>query len=192
LQIVVFLHTLEHFRNILVPENLKAKAEINLGAEHLMFGEIPVTGIIDHMNIDEENKTIEIYDFKTGGFHKENWEAHATLYKYQLQLIFYKLLLNLSPTYNKYKVTRAHILFVSPTNNDLAMSEVENDIELVHDKVYEYNETDEKDFKDLLQAVYKHIKSLDFIDEGSELAVHPDSTKGIKQILEFCELIKSI
>ena len=187
---VAIKESLKAFRNILVPENLKAKAEVNLGAEHLMFDDIPITGKIDHINIDEENKTIEIYDFKTGNFHKEKWESHATLYKYALQLIFYKLLLNISPTYNKYKVTKAHILFVSPSNSDLAMSD-SNDVELVHDKIYEFNDAEEKDFKDLLKAVYKHVKSLDFIDEGSALAIHPDDTKGIKQIREFCELVKS-
>ena len=188
---IAIKESLKAFRNILVPENLKPKAELNLGAEHLMYDGIPITGKIDHINIDEENKTIEIYDFKTGGFHKEKWESHPTLYKYTLQLLFYKLLLNMSPTYNKYKVTRAHILFVSPSNSDLAMSETENiNVELVHDKIYEFNDADEKDFKELLKAVYKHVKSLDFIDENSDLAINSDDTKGIKQIREFVELIK--
>lgn len=188
---IAIKESLKAFRNILVPESLKPKAELNLGTEHLMYDGIPITGKIDHINIDEENKTIEIYDFKTGGFHKEKWESHPTLYKYTLQLLFYKLLLNMSPTYNKYKVTRAHILFVSPSNSDLAMSETENiNVELVHDKIYEFNDVDEKDFKELLKAVYKHVKSLDFIDENSDLAINPDDTKGIKQIREFVELIK--
>ena len=55
---------------------------------------------------------------------------------------------------------------------------------------YEFDDADEKDFKELLKAVYHHIKALDFIDESSELAVYPDQTKGIKQIREFCELVK--
>ena len=185
--------SLNAFRDILIPTNdsIKAKAEVNLHAEHLMFNEIPITGKIDHININEETKEIEIYDFKTGGFHKEKWESHATLYKYALQLIFYKLLLNMSPTYGKYKVTRAHILFVNPSNNDLAMNELEGtEADLVHDKVYEFNDIEEADFKSLLTAVYRHIKALDFIDEGSPLAVYSDTTKRIKDIREFCELIK--
>lgn len=182
--------SLKAFRNILVPENLKAQAEVNLYPEHLMYDGIPITGKIDHINIDEENKTIELYDFKTGGFHKEKWESHATLYKYQLQLIFYKLLLNMSPTYSKYKVTKAHILFVSPSNNDLAINEIEGtENELVHDKVYEFNDKEENDFRELLKSVYKHIKALDFIEENSELAVHADSSKRIKDIKNFVETI---
>lgn len=187
---IAIKESLKAFRYILAPEDLKAQAEVNLNAEHLMFGEIPITGIIDHINIDEENKTIEIYDFKTGNFHKEKWESHATLYKYQLQLIFYKLLLNLSPTYSKYKVKAAHILFVSPSNSDLAINEIEGtENELVHDKVYIYNDKDENDFKELLKAVYQHIKSLDFIDENSELAIQSDNTRGIKDIKNFVELL---
>lgn len=189
---ISILESLKSFRNILVSnsDNKKAKAEVNLHAEHLMYNGIPITGKIDHINIDEENKTIEIYDFKTGNFHKEKWESHATLYKYALQLLFYKLLLNTSPTYSKYTITKAHILFVTPSSSDLALDSLDSN-ELVHDKIYEFNNTEEADFKELLEAVYKHIKTLDFIDEGSTLKVASDDKKGIKQIKEFCDLIKN-
>ena len=182
--------SLSAFRNILTPEHQTAKAELDFHPEHLTYNGIPITGKIDHINIDEKNKTIEIYDFKTSNFHKEKWESHASLYKYTLQLLFYKLLLNLSPTYRNYKVTKAHILFVAPSSNDLALSELNGSAELVHDKVYEFSDAAEQDFKELLTAVYRHIKSLDFIDECSPLAILPDQANGIKQIREFCQLIK--
>lgn len=182
--------SLSAFRNILTPEHQTAKAELDFHPEHLTYNGIPITGKIDHINIDEENKTIEIYDFKTSNFHKEKWESHASLYKYTLQLLFYKLLLNLSPTYRNYKVTKAHILFVAPSSNDLALSELNGSAELVHDKVYEFSDAAEQDFKELLTAVYRHVKSLDFIDECSPLAILPDQTNGIKQIREFCQLVK--
>lgn len=188
---MAIIESLKAFRDILVPKNLTAKAEVDLYPEHLVFNNIPITGKIDHINIDETNQTIEIYDFKTSNFHKEKWESHSSLYKYSLQLLFYKLLLNLSPTYKKYKVTKAHILFVSPSSSDLALDELEDTkSELVHDKIYEFSDSSERDFKDLLEAVYKHVKSLDFISENSPLAVLPDKTNGIKQIREFCDLIK--
>jgi ATP-dependent helicase/DNAse subunit B len=185
---------LKAFHEILIPsnKNIKPKAEVNLAFEHLSYNSIPITGKIDHINIDEENKTIEIYDFKTGGYHKEKWESHATLYKYALQLGFYKLLLNTSPTYNKYKITKAHILFVSPSSKDLVNNELEGtESELVHDKVYEFNIEDEADLKELLSAVYNHIKTLDFVDKNSPLAVKSDNEKGIKDIKEFCNLVKT-
>ena len=108
------------------------KAEVDFSAEKLVIGGVPVTGKIDHLTIDEENKTITIYDFKTGGYHKEKWRSHATLYKYMLQLGFYKLLLNNSPTYSKYQVREAHILFVTPDKDNE-----------VYDKLYEFTAEDE-------------------------------------------------
>lgn len=153
----------------------EGKAEVNLGPEHLMIEKVPVTGKIDHIRIDEENKTIEIYDFKTGNFHKEKWESQPTLFKYAMQLGFYKLLLNASPTYSKYKIERAHILFVTP----------DKDAE-VHDKVYEFTEKDEKYLVDIIKAVYEHIKTLDFLDRP-ELFVAPDNTLGIKDIKNYIE-----
>lgn len=153
------------------------KAEIDLGAEKLSINGVPVTGKIDHISIDEDDKTIEIYDFKTGGYHKEKWRSHATLYKYMLQLGFYKLLLNNSPTYSKYKVERAHILFVTPDKDGE-----------VYDKVYEFNADDEKELLALMRKVYDAIISLDFIDDP-EIFVAPDNKLGIKDIKKFIELM---
>jgi hypothetical protein len=73
------------------------------------------------------------------------------------------------------------------------MNEIEGtENELVHDKIYEFTDAEETDFKELLKAVYKHIKSLDFINEDSPLYIPTDNTKGIKQIREFCNLIKEV
>ena len=156
----------------------QGKAEVNFGPEKIAIGGVPVTGKIDHIVIDEENKEIEIYDFKTSGYHKEKWQSHATLYKYMLQLGFYKLLLNNSLQYRKYKVKRAHILFVTPDNKDRQ----------VYDKVYEFNEEDEKALIELMQAVYKSISTLAFIDDP-EVFIAPDGNKRIKDIKEFIELL---
>ena len=184
--------SLKQFRSILLPQDEKVtpKAELNLSVENLSFDEIPITGKIDHINIDEEKKTIQIYDFKTSNFNDGKWSSNPTLFKYSLQLMFYKLMLNLSPTYSKYKVESAHILFVNPSNKDLENSIIDEDVELVHDSIYTFTEENEAYFKELLRAVYRHIKSLDFIDEKSPLAVYPDKTRRIKDILDFCELIK--
>ncbi len=167
--------SLKKFGNILRAKN--AKAEVNFYHEHISLNNIPLTGKIDHININEEDKTIEIYDFKTSGFKDKKWNSHPTLYKYRLQLGFYKLLLNLSPTYGKYKIEKAHILFVVP-DDDLA----------VHDKIYEYTEKEEEELKAMIAAVYAHIKTLDFL-ENPELALSPNSEKGIKDILEFIKLL---
>ena len=138
---------------------------------------MPITGKIDHIAINEDDKSIEIYDFKTGGYHKEKWQSHATLYKYMLQLEFYKLLLNNSSKYAKYQVKRAHILFVTPDKDGE-----------VYDKVYEFNHNDEKELLDLMKSVYNQVISLDFID-NPEIFVPANNALGIKDIKKFVELM---
>ena len=153
------------------------KAEVDFGPERISIEGVPVTGKIDHIIIDEKNKTIEVFDFKTGGYHKEKWQSHATLYKYMLQLEFYKLLLNNSPTYKKYKVEKAHILFVVPDRDGE-----------VYDKVYEYNEQDETEIKKLIKAVYGLAVSLEFMDDP-DVFVSANNTLGLKNIKDFIELL---
>lgn len=167
------LVALEHFKDIL----RNGEAEVNLGPDKLVVDGVPVTGKVDHITIDEENKTIEIYDFKTSAYHKDKWRSHKTLYKYMLQLEFYKLLLKNSPRYSKYKIEKAHILFVIPDNDGE-----------VYDKVYEFNDKDEEELHQLIKVVYKHVTSLDFIDDP-ELFVEPNTELGIKDILNFIELL---
>lgn len=165
--------SLKAFRNIL--DN--GKAEVDLAPDKITIDGIPILGKIDHIVIDEANKTIEVYDFKTSGFHAEKWSSQPTLYKYMLQLGFYKLLLNHSPKYSKYRVERGHILFVTPDKD-----------EEVHDKVYDFTEQDEKELIDLIKAVYKQMHTLAFLDDP-ELLIPADQNRGIKDIRQFIEKI---
>lgn len=155
----------------------EGKAEVDLSYEHLVYDGVPLTGKIDHIVINEDTKTIEIYDFKTGKYHKERWQSQPTLYKYMLQLGFYKLLLNISPTYSKYKVGKAHILFVRPDNDGE-----------VYDKVYEFNDTDEKELKTLIKAVYSQILDLKFLDDP-EVFIPSNKNYGLKDIKSFITLL---
>ncbi|MBR3386120.1 ATP-dependent helicase [Candidatus Saccharibacteria bacterium] len=152
-------------------------AEVDFANEKIVVNSVPVTGKIDHIVVDDAHKTIEVYDYKTGPYHNKRWQSHATLYKYMLQLIFYKMLLNHSPKYAKYKVLRAHILFVTPDKDGL-----------VHDKVYDYDEKDEAECLKLLGAVYKMVETLEFMDDP-EIFVAPDGTKDLKDIKEFTTLM---
>lgn len=156
----------------------KGKAEINLNREHLAVEGVPITGQIDHIVIDEKAKTIEIYDFKTGAYRDGKWHSDETLFKYMLQLSFYKLLLNNSPSYGKYSVAKGHILFVTADKKD----------EKVHDKIYEFNEKDDKQLKELIRAVYAQITSLNFMDD-KEIFLKADKNKKLKDIKEFIELV---
>lgn len=151
------------------------KAEVDFSYEHLLINGVPVTGKIDHITIDEENKSIEIYDFKTGKYRKDKWASHPTLYKYAMQLGFYKLLLNNSPTYAGYKVQRAHILFVRPDNDGE-----------VYDKVYEFDDESENELTCLISAVYHEIVSLHFMDDP-EIFVSSNKELKMKDIKDFVE-----
>ncbi len=150
-----------------------SKAEVNFGPERLILDGVPLTGKIDHLAIDAQNKTIEVYDFKTGNYHDSKWQSHPTLYKYAMQLGFYKLLLNLSPNYRNYQITRGHILFVSPDVDGK-----------VYDKIYEYNETDETELKQLIRAVYHQITTLEFV-ENPEINLPADKGNTLKDIRNF-------
>lgn len=152
-----------------------ARAEVNLHPEHPSFDNIPITGKIDHLEIDDQAKTIEIYDFKTGKYHDAKWESRPNLYKYRQQLIFYKLLLNNSPSFQKYRITRGHILFVSPDQEGK-----------VYDKVYEYDAADEQELRTLAKAVYHQIKSLDFLD-NPEINIPADKSRTLKDVKAFIE-----
>lgn len=155
------------------------KAEVDLSPEKISVEGVPILGKIDHININEAEKTIEIYDFKTSNYHKEKWDSKPGLLKYTLQLGFYKLLLNLSPTYSKYKITKAHILFVTPDKDDE-----------VHDKVYEFTDAEEKSLIDLIKSVYNQVKTLDFLDDP-ELFIAPNQNATIKELKAFINLVKS-
>ena len=170
---------LESFGSLLRAEN--AKAEVNLKGEHIEIEGVPATGKIDHMEIDEKAKTIEIYDFKTAKFNDKKWDSNLGLYKYMLQLGFYKLLLNNSNTYRKFKISRGHILFVTP-----------DEYGEVHDKVLEFDEkyleNAEAKLKEMIKAVYYQATNLAFLDD-EELLREPNREATFKEVKEFIELL---
>ncbi len=155
----------------------EGQAEVNLAPEKLVINDVPVTGKIDHIIIDKKARTLTIFDYKTGGYHKEKWRSHATLYKYMLQLGFYRLLLKNSAEFRKYKIEKAAILFVVPDNDGE-----------VHMREYEFNDEDEQELLELMKAVYQLVVSLDFIDDP-EIFVAPNKDKGLKGINEFIALV---
>lgn len=153
------------------------QAEINFSSERLHLDDIPLTGKIDHINIDAKNKTIDIYDLKTSKYRPEKWQSHPTLYKYALQLEFYKLLLQLSPTYRNYKINTGHILFISPDDEDK-----------VYDKAYPYTAESSEQLKSLIRKVYPLIKSLEFV-KNPKYNLSADSGRTLRDVKDFVEVI---
>ena len=163
------------------------KAEVGFGGENIVVDGVPIAGKIDHLVIDEANKTIEVYDYKTGAYHDVRWTAEPSLFEYLLQLEFYRLLLNNSREYRNYKVTRGHILFV--------MKDRDGE---VHDKVYNFGEAIQFEkrgkvefefkFKDLLAAVYPMMTSLSFVDDP-EIFIEGDKQRSMAKVKDFIKLL---
>ncbi len=164
--------SLKEFSSIL----RSGKAEVDFARDNISVAGVPLTGKIDHMIIDEENKTIEVYDFKTRKFEKGKWESSYILFKYMLQLEFYKLLIENSVKYSKYKVTRGHILFVGPDKDGL-----------VYDKAYDFME-DNSELIRLIESIYKLTTTLEFMDDP-EIFIQPSKDYGLADIKKFIELL---
>ena len=159
-----------------------AMSEVDFRKHHLQIDNLQITGKIDHIQVDKNQKTIKIYDFKTGNHHapgkKVGWQGDLSLFNYSLQLEFYKLLLKTSSEYRNYQITEGHILFVNPDHEGQ-----------VYDEVYEFTDESAEKFLNLAKAIYYQIKTLDFLD-NNELNLPPNEEVSMKQIREFIEKIK--
>ena len=155
----------------------QGQAEVDLGPDKLVIGGVPMTGKIDHIIINESQRTLEIYDFKTSQYKSSKWQSHLTLYKYMLQLEFYKLLLNHSRKYAGYRIERAHILFTTPDKDGH-----------VYDKVYEFSAPEEAELLQLAQAVWSQVSTLKFMDDP-ELFIEADKNKKLADIKDFITLL---
>jgi len=128
-------------------------SEVSFSRDNLVVDGVPLTGKIDHLVVDEVNKTVVIMDFKTGKYHAEKWDNYPTLWKYKRQLMFYKLLLSLSPKWRNYKVESAVIDFVTPDEEGE-----------IRQKVLEFSDAEQVEFMKLCGKVYENVKALEFPD----------------------------
>jgi DNA helicase-2/ATP-dependent DNA helicase PcrA len=148
--------------------------EFNFKNEGVLVGPAHLTGKIDKMIIDKENRTISIVDFKTGKSYN-NWKSNEIkLHKYKQQLYLYKLLVEGSYTFAEYKVNDAYLQFVEP-----------NDKGKIVDLHVDFDSTELKHTRDLAIAVWKHIHALSLPDVDKY-------DKSLKGVLEFeTDLIKN-
>ncbi len=92
--------------------------ERSFGAQSIRIGEAVITGTIDLIDIDTDEKTIFITDYKTGKPSK-SWRGRTEyekikLHHYEQQLMMYKLLVENSRQFVGYTVTGARLEFVEP------------------------------------------------------------------------------
>lgn len=162
-----------------------SKAEVDFSSEHLFFEGIPITGKIDHLNIDEQNKLIDIYDFKTSTISdRDKWHSKESLYIYHFQLLFYRLLLKQSKFYHDYTVRSMNLLFTTPNRRET--------LDYPNGKFHKLTLTEEDiakddlDFEDLIKAIYHQITTLDFLRSDSPLNFVNTVDPTLADIKEFC------
>lgn len=174
---------IDEYQSIL--QNPGAKAEVDFSSEHLFFEDIPITGKIDHLNIDEQNKLIDIYDFKTSTISdRDKWHSKESLYIYHFQLLFYRLLLKQSKFYHDYTVRSMNLLFTTPNRRET--------LDHPNGKFHKLTLTEEDiakddlDFEDLIKAIYHQITTLDFLRSDSPLNLANTADATLADIKKFC------
>ena len=152
--------------------SVKAESERNFSSEGIVLGEVPLTGKIDRIEIDEENKTITVADYKTGT-PKSKWGTADSTFVYKIQLYFYKFLIENCRAFQNYKVTAGRIDYI-PADSDGDIVPLE----------LKFKDDEAEQIKKLIQIVYKHIKSLDFPDTTEANKSSTPTKAFFEQLLE--------
>lgn len=131
------------------------RVEQSFSGEFIQLGNARITGAIDLIDIDTDEKTIFVTDYKTGkaatSWKGSNEHEKIKLHHYEQQLMMYKLLIENSRHFEGYTVTGARLEFVEPdTRGEVILLD------------YEYNDEKLQTFKLLLTLVWEHIMALDF------------------------------
>lgn len=133
------------------------KVELNFAGQNVVLGEARLTGALDLVDIDEQNKTIVVTDYKTGRA-VPDWKGSTDydklkLHRYRQQLMFYKLLVEHSRDYSNFTVTMGMLQFVEPTRNNeiIGLETTFTTEELAR-------------FETLIQQIWNHIITLDLPD----------------------------
>ncbi len=151
------------------PMTATQKAEVNFSSQGVHIGDARLTGALDLIDIDKENKTITVSDYKTGApaaaWAKGPDYVKVKLHKYRQQLLFYKLLIENSGLYAGYTVTHGQLIFVQP---DASGSPVILPMEFTDREELDRTEK-------LITASWKKIMALDLPDTST----YPETLEGI-------------
>jgi DNA helicase-2/ATP-dependent DNA helicase PcrA len=130
--------------------------EYDFSGEFVKIGDALITGKIDRLRVDEKNRTIIIYDYKASKpfFKWDGGDAHqaAKAWRYKNQLLFYKLLVENSRRFAGLRIDHGVIEFLEPANGKISSL------------ILEIGQEDVHQMQRLIQAVYRHIVTLDFPD----------------------------
>ncbi|MDR2336763.1 MAG: ATP-dependent helicase [Candidatus Nomurabacteria bacterium] len=137
---------------MLQQSSVKTEVALGFSDKIIAVDNILIRGKVDRIELDEAEKTLVIVDFKTGRPKTKKDFSDISLRKYFHQLYFYKMLLENSHEYGRYKITGARLEFVETGHEDEIMDAL---------KVMFDVET-EKLVKNLLKTMSKHVSSFNF------------------------------
>lgn len=147
-------------RSGLLPMTTQQKAEVGFSHQDVRIDDARLTGSLDVMDIDEQERTVIVTDYKTGtpaqAWGRGSEYTKLKLHKYRQQLLFYKLLVEESSAYGKYSVQRGQLAFIEPT---AAGESIVLDLELDPEEVTRTRQ--------LISAVWKHIVELNLPDTSN-------------------------
>ena len=133
-------------------------AELDFAHQGVVVGGARLTGKLDVADIDKNNKTIFVTDYKTGK-PSHSWKGASDyekikLHKYRQQLMFYQLLVTSSRDYGNFSFTGARLQFVEPdmkTGDILSLEDTFSEEELAK-------------FTQLIGGVWRKITTLELPD----------------------------
>ena len=145
--------------------------EFDFSSQQVLYDDSLLTGKLDIIEINKNDKTISITDYKTGK-PSASWKGKSAyekikLHKYKQQLMFYYLLVENSRDYNTYKIKNCLLSFVEPDDDGN-----------IHTLSAEFSDEEYNDFKKLIKSVYHHIVDLSLPDTSNY-------QEDINGILEF-------
>ena len=130
-------------------------AELDFSNQGVIIDNARLTGKLDIVDIDKQNKTIFVTDYKTGK-PAHSWKGSADyekikLHKYRQQLMFYQLLVEHSRDYSNFTFTGGRLQFVEPdmkTGDILSLEDTFSREEL-------------SEFTQLIEIIWRKITTLD-------------------------------
>lgn len=136
------------------------KVELNFAGQQALIGDARLTGALDLVDLNPEDRTMIVTDYKTGK-PSNSWQGKTDyekikLHKYKQQLMFYKLIVERSRDYRNYSVEKGVLQFVEPTPaGDITALE----LSFTSDELHEFSK--------LIEVIWRHIMSLDLPETDS-------------------------
>ncbi len=133
------------------------KVEVNFASQQVVVQGAVLTGKIDRIHVDNDRREITVVDYKTGKSF-QNWDPsdpnlQLKAWKYKLQLVYYKLLIENSREFKgRFRVERGVLEFLEPKQGEL----FHLDLSIPPEEVEKLTK--------LIGVVFQKIQRLDFPD----------------------------